>query len=97
MLPEYSNNEYLLKKYTEAYENKDRELLEYIRMVPIEDVDKLLPIYQKLIIEDWHIENEDMIGYFQRIFNKDKKSIPYLEKCIRSIPRYLQFGDMKSP
>lgn len=95
--PSYSDNEYLLGQYEFAFVSKNKDLLSYIRLIPINEVSKFKDIFKKLILEDWHIENEDMIGYFQLIFNYEVDNINFLIQAISSVPDYLKFDAMKYP
>lgn len=96
-LPFYLEEAFLLEKYNEAITSKDKRNLEFLRMIPCDNLQILLPIYRKLILEDWHIENEDIIRYFQYEFNNDIENIPVLLESINSVPKYLQYDDMKYP
>ena len=94
-LPSYLEELYLLEKYNEAIASKDKRKLEFLRMIPCDTLQILLPIYRKLILENWHIENEDIARYFQNVFNNDLENIPILLQSINSVPKYLQYDDMK--
>lgn len=95
--PNYSDNEYLLNQYIVAFNTKNKELLSYIRLIPINQVSKFKEIFMKLILENWHNENEDMIGFFQSIFNYEVENIKPLIQAISLVPDYLNYDDMKYP
>lgn len=48
-------------------------------------------------METWHIENEDIVRYFQNEFNNDRENISILLRAIKIVPDYLKFDDMKYP
>ncbi|MEX0596249.1 MAG: hypothetical protein WD512_07090, partial [Candidatus Paceibacterota bacterium] len=96
-LPNYLKEPFLLEKYNEVITSKDKRELEFLRMIPLDNIQLLLPIYRKLILEDWHTENEDIARYFQNEFNEDIENIPILIKAINSVPKYLQYDVMKYP
>lgn len=66
-------------------------------MIPFENLQILYPIYKKLLMETWHIENEDIVRYFQNEFNNDRENISILLRAIKIVPDYLKFDDMKYP
>ena len=43
-----------------------------------------------MLLEDWHIEHEDIVGLFQSYFNKDIENIYILLNALINIPTYLQ-------
>jgi len=95
--PNYSDDNYLLSQYELAFQTKNKDLLSYIRLIPINQIAKFKDVFIKIILENWHIENEDMIGIFQSTFNYDFENIRYLLKAINVVPEYLKFDDMKYP
>ena len=62
----------------------------YLRLIPIRDVRLFKNIYRQLLLEDWHIEHEDIVGFFQSYFNKDIENIYILLNALINIPTYLQ-------
>lgn len=95
--PDYSDDEYLLSQYLIAFNTKNKELLSYIRLIPINQVSKFKDIFMKLILENWHNENEDLVGFFQTIFNYEVENIKHLMQAINLVPDYLNYDDMKYP
>jgi hypothetical protein len=56
-----------------------------------------IKIFQKYLLKKWHHEHEEIVGYFQRFFNNEEKSISVLLKAIEQIPEYLNYEDLKYP
>lgn len=89
-MPQYKNEDFIVKKYNEIIFNKDSKTLGYLRLIPIRDVRLFKNIYRQLLLEDWHIEHEDIVGLFQSYFNKDIENIYILLNALINIPTYLQ-------
>ena len=89
-MPQYKNEDFIVKKYNEIIFNKDSKTLGYLRLIPIRDVRLFKNIYRQLLLEDWHIEHEDIVGFFQSYFNKDIENIYILLNALINIPTYLQ-------
>ena len=89
-MPQYKNGDFIVKKYNEIIFNKDSKTLGYLRLIPIRDVRLFKNIYRQLLLEDWHIEHEDIVGFFLSYFNKDIENIYILLNALINIPTYLQ-------
>jgi hypothetical protein len=89
-MPQYKNEDFIVKKYNEIIFNKDSKMLGYLRLIPLRNMKLFESIYRKLLLEDWHIEHEDIIVFFQLYFNKDIENIYMLLNALINIPTYLQ-------
>lgn len=89
-MPQYKNEDFIVKKYNEIIFNKDSKALDYLRLIPIKDIRLVENIYKQLLSEDWHIEHEDIVGLFQSHFNRDIENIHILLSALINIPAYLQ-------
>ena len=96
-LPLYADSTFLMSQFENAILEKDGHNINFLRMIPCENLQVLYPIYKKLLLEIWHIENEDIVRYFQNNFNDDRENISTLLRAIEIIPDYLKFDDMKYP
>ncbi|GIM53348.1 hypothetical protein CAPN004_23770 [Capnocytophaga cynodegmi] len=90
ILPQYINEDFVIDEYEKAITEKDSEILSYLRMIPISNIKSLEKIYQKLLLENWHIESEDVVSFFQYVFNENKNNITFLLKSLENIPEYLK-------
>lgn len=97
MFPAYADNLYILQKYRQAIRTKNKEEVNYLGMVPVENEKVLLPVYRELITLDWHYESEDMAGYFQLEGFDDAANMAFLEKAMTIVPVYLKEGEMRYP
>ena len=66
-MPQYKNEDFIVKKYNEIIFNKDSKMLGYLRLIPSRNMKLFESIYRKLLLEDWHIEHEDIIVFFSCI------------------------------
>ncbi|WP_106625602.1 hypothetical protein [Bacteroides sp. Marseille-P3684] len=89
-MPQYKNEDYIIKNYNEIISNRDCDALCYLRLVPIRNIKSFENVYKKLLLEDWHIEHEDIVGSFQWHFNKNVANISLLLEALIKIPKYLQ-------
>ena len=80
-MPQYKNEDFIVKKYNEIIFNKDSKMLGYLRLIPLRNMKLFESIYRKLLLEDWHIEHEDIVVFFQSYFNKNIENI-YTIKCV---------------
>lgn len=96
-LPLYAESGFLINQYKDAIDKKDSSMINFLRMIPCENLQILYPIYKKLLLENWHIENEDIARCFQNEFNDNKENILVLLESIKIVPDYLKFDDMKYP
>lgn len=94
ILPQYINEDFIINEYSKTIIEKDSETLSYLRMIPISNFENFEKIYQKLLIENWHIENEDIVSFFQNIFNENKDNIIFLLKALENIPEYLKVDNI---
>lgn len=97
LLPKYVNDESLINAYIDVINDIDSEGLQYLNMLIPEDIFRHINIKRKLLIENWHNTHEDLVGYFQLIFNNDAENIVYLEKALHNLPVYLTPEDFKYP
>lgn len=97
LLPDYSGDANLIRMYYRVIESKDSEGLQHLNMLPKDDIFSYLNIEKKLLSEDWHTTHEDLVGFFQLVFNNDSENIPVLLKSIDNVPAYLQEDDFKYP
>ena len=67
-MPQYKNEDFIVKKYNEIIFNKDCKMLGYLRLIPLRNMKLFESIYRKLLLEDWHIEHEDIIVFFSVVF-----------------------------
>lgn len=91
-MPQYKNEDFIIKRYNEVISTRDREALCCLRLVPVNNIKHFESIYKKLLLEDWHIEHEDLIGFFQWDFNNNAENIPLLLLALVKRPKYLN-GD----
>ena len=89
-MPQYKNEDFIVKKYNEIIFNKDSKILAYLRLIPLRNIKLFESIYRKLLLEDWHIEHEDIVVFFQSYFNKNIENIYILLNALINIPTYLQ-------
>ena len=67
-MPQYKNEDFIVKKYIEIIFNKDSKILAYLRFIPLRNIKLFESIYRKLSLEDWHIEHEDIVVFFSVVF-----------------------------
>jgi hypothetical protein len=96
-LPSYADSSFLIRQFENAIDEKDSRKINFLSMIPCENLQIIYPIYKKLLLEVWHIESEDIARYFQNKFNDDKENISVLLDAIKIVPDYLKFDDMKYP
>ncbi|MCR5077345.1 MAG: hypothetical protein K6A82_04810 [Prevotella sp.] len=92
-MPQYKNEDFIVRKYNEIIFNKDGKVLGYLRHIPTKDIRLFEGIYRQLLSENWHIEHEDIVGLFLSHFNKDVENIHILSGALINIPAYLQEGE----
>lgn len=97
LLPEYSGDENLKSRFWEIMENKDSESLQYLDMLPKEDSNSYLEIRKQLLLESWHQLHEDIVGFFQLVYNDNIDNINVLQKAISNLPEYIKENNSKYP
>jgi len=97
LIPKYYGDDNLISRYSEVIKTRDSEGLQFLNMLPKNDVRKFELIDKDLLLSDWHTTHEDLVGVFHFIFNNNKESIDVLLKALRNIPQYLQHEDFKYP
>lgn len=97
LLPEYSGDENLKLRFWEVMEEKDSESLQYLDMLPKEDSKSYIQIRKQLLLESWHQLHEDIVGFFQLVYNDNIENINVLLEAISNLPEYLSPDDFKYP
>lgn len=97
ILPDYYGDNNLMKMYYKVLDLKDSEALQYLNMLPKDNVLNFKEIEKKLLSEEWHTTHEDIVGYFQLMFNTERENISILLNAITNIPDYLRPDDFKYP
>ncbi|MCJ1807596.1 hypothetical protein BWK63_14020 [Flavobacterium covae] len=97
LLPNYSSDDNLMQMYYEVLDSRDAESLQYLNMIPKQNIFKYREIGKQLLSEAWHTTHEDLVGYFQLVYNESKENISVLLSAINNVPEYLQLEDFKYP
>tara|TARA_R110002049_G_scaffold131441_1_gene290181 strand:+ start:298 stop:825 length:528 start_codon:yes stop_codon:yes gene_type:complete len=94
-LPQYSGDKNIISRYAEAIQEKNADNIIYLAMLPKQNLNSLIEVERKLLLQNWHNTHEDIAQLFQKKFNNNKVNIDYLLKAIKNIPEYLKHDNLK--